>query len=171
MLTFSLPRSSLSGQWCVPAYAAHRELGKITRLFRTTTVGDAATIRSGTYIENYEAVGSRYLRVDNIREFQLNENPEDLVYVDPTAAKITGRAIVEEHDVLVARTGTLGKASLATGAHTGWVLSQHLTRLTCRQHVLPGFLTCCLNLPMGRGQLISGGFGSTRPELTHDALA
>src|SRR5207245_2869318 len=50
--------------------------------------------------------------------------------------------------------------------------SQHLTRLTVRSDVdiCAGYLTCFLNSNEGKVQLVYGGYGSTRQELTHAIL-
>lgn len=170
MLAFSLARNLLRDQWCVPAYHAQYALKRARAGLVTRPLGEIATIRSGAYVAEYAESGVTYLRVDNIREFQVNENPEDVAFVPRHLVRDLERCCVEENDVLIARTGTLGKAALALGAPTGYVMSQHVTRLSCREGNLPGYLTCCLNSPLGKAQLIAGGFGSTRLELTHSAL-
>ena len=60
--------------------------------------------------------------MDNIRPFLIQLNDEDVVYVDES--KVPDRARLEG-DVIISRTGTLGKASVCPKQLDGSVLSQH----------------------------------------------
>ena len=107
MLVFSVDRRLLDKQWCVPAYQSKQLLSQVDQTHGVRAIRDVATINSGSYVREYVDAGEPYLRVDNIRDFQLNENPEDLVYVRKDSPGLTGRSIVEEGDVLVAKVPAL----------------------------------------------------------------
>jgi type I restriction enzyme S subunit len=139
----------------------------------TKSLHEICSIASGAYVQNYvsKQEGSLYLRVSDIRKYICNLNIADIVYAPTNHNDTVSRAIVGENDVLIARTGTLGKAALARGPLVGAVMSQHVTRLRVRSaDVDPRYLVSFLNSEYGRQQMNYSGFGSTRPELTHAAL-
>ncbi len=148
---------------------------------KAIALGELCRIESGQYIDGYVAGGRRtdsvcpYLRVDNVRPFVANMNPVDLAFVRRDHPAVLSRSLVCPGDVVIARTGTLGKATLAVGEIVGCVMSQHLTRLTIRdefrEETSPEFLCAFLNSVPGRMQLLAGGLGSTRLELTHERLS
>jgi len=171
MQVFDLPRAQLGTQWCAPAYLARTRAGRPTTKARSTKLGDIAAIRSGLYVPQYRDEGSPYLRVDNVREFQLNLNAGDVELVDPADGNIRPRHLAAAGDVIIARTGTLGKAALIPPHLDGAVLSQHVTSLRCVPEVPSGYLATVLNLPFCKEQILGAAFGSTRLELTHEALS
>jgi hypothetical protein len=124
------------------------------------------------YLKDYAADGIPYLRVDNVRRYLLGLGESDLVFIPPQRANdVADRCVVTANDVVISRTGTLGKAALIMKA-AGSIMSQHVSRLRVRDlgQVRPGFLCCYLNSEAGRQALIDGGAGSTRLELTHESL-
>jgi hypothetical protein len=174
-----LPAAVLGEEWSaqvINRQAALRSLGA----YKAASVGELCQIESGQYFGEYvdrEASGpvAPYIRVDNIRPFVANMNRVDLAYVRRDHPAVLSRSIVSEGDVVLARTGTLGKASLAVGELVGCVMSQHATRLTVRAEyrdkITPEWLCAFLNSALGRTQLRAGGSGSTRLELTHERLS
>lgn len=164
----------LSGSWLV-SYFESKENRKNSSYADWVPLDEIAEINSGLYVSGYcdsrESGAAPYYRVDNVRDFVPNLTPVDLVHADTQKHKIPERCRVKQNDVVIARTGTLGKAFLATKHHSGAILSQHLTRLTLKSDLVsPQYLCSFLNSPLGREQLISFGSGSTRLELTHDNL-
>lgn len=173
MYSFELSPDELGDRLVVPLYRARHVIDGLAASgkFPVEALGSFAQIASGTYVRGYAASGSTYLRVDNVREYVVNLNEEDTVFVASDARGITSRTMLREGDVLISRTGTLGKASLATKELAGAVLSQHLTRLTLpKSGWSPGYVAAFLNSPLGKVQLLYSGYGSTRQELTHSAL-
>lgn len=170
-LTFSLPSSELDNKWIAPAYKSSHVFGANGADYYR--LGELVQIDSGQYVRGYAVTGIPYYRVDNIRNLVTNETNGDVVFIDEDiATDVSDRCQCKELDVLIARTGTLGKASLATKYHAGAVLSQHATRLaiTASDKITPGFLALYLSSPIGSEHLISMGSGSTRLELTHRDL-
>lgn len=169
MYSFEVPYNALQDVLSVPLHRIRLATMSLADTESAiSSLEEIADISSGMYIDQYSPQGLPYLRVDNIRPFILSQ--EDLVYISPIQVKSKKRITVENEDVLIARTGTLGKATLATGPIVGAVISQHVTRLKCKGQVQPGYLAAFLNSEIGKYQLIYGGFGSTRLELTHQAI-
>lgn len=173
MFHFEVPPTALLDQLVVPMYKVQIVLNKIRKTLEFRQLGELCDIASGTYVREYvqEEIGTKYIRVDSLREFIVNLNSEDLVYVINNKKNLSNRVIAKEGDLLLSRTGTLGKTALVFGPTVGSVLSQHVTRLTPKDNEIdPYFLAAYLNSEFGKMQISSKAFGSTRPELTHDAL-
>ena len=169
-----IQNKDLVGSWLV-SYFESKENRKNSRFADWVPLEDLVEIHSGLYIRGYchaSTPGAEsYYRVDNVRDFVPNLTAVDIVHADMKKSKVPERCRIQVGDVVIARTGTLGKAFLATKEHKGGVLSQHLTRLkVINDLITPEYLCAFLNSPLGREQLISFGSGSTRLELTHDNL-
>jgi hypothetical protein len=171
---FEVSPHDLVDRLFVPLYRAKHVIAQLEAVGKVPVkdLSSCATIASGTYVRGYRPDGVLYLRVDNIREFICNLNREDIERVSPTAFGITDRVATQPGDILIARTGTLGKAAIALGPVSGAIMSQHLTRITSTNPdcLRPGYLAAFLNCDLGKYQLVYSGYGSTRPELTHTAL-
>jgi restriction endonuclease S subunit len=138
-------------------------------------LGDICDIASGVYADAYapktSCGGLPYLRVNNVREFVPNLTPCDVEHVIPKD-DWGARVCVAVGDVLIARTGTLGRAFVAPRRLDGAVMSQHVTRLRLREYstVRAQLLAAYLNSPQGKAQVMAVASGSTRLELTHDDI-
>jgi len=171
MISFDFSQSKLDNKLVVPHYEVRNILDNINEGFETVSIGDCATVNSGSYVPEYvsESEGVPYLRVSNIREFQFNLNEDDTEHVDPDHPDLTDRVFVEEEDVVIPRTGTLGNAAISTHETVGSVMSQHVTRITFND-IDPYYATAFLNTEFGKEQMLHSGHGSTRKELTHKSL-
>ena len=143
----------------------------------TRCLGDLFDIASGAYVADYVSKESRgavpYLRVDNVRPYVPNLTDADVEWVSAPAGAELKRISAAAGDVVIARTGTLGKAFVADVTIEGAVLSQHLTKLTMKAgtQISPHGLAAYLNSSTGSAALEALATGSTRLELTHSALA
>ena len=178
--TFSIPTGRLDGAWVVSQHRSAFEALAIEKAsdLPFSRLGDLVDVSSGQYVSGYvpgaEEGATPYLRVDNVRGYVLNLTPGDLAMVSGEAsADVPERCLTQVGDVVISRTGTLGKAALAVPQTAGFVLSQHVSRLTPLPDgpVTAPYLALCLNAPLGRRTLIAAGAGSTRLELTHASLA
>ena len=170
--TFSIQYRDLDNKWTASRYRIFN-LNSAIGVSEYTCLGDIACINSGLYIKGYKKQGVPYYRVDNIRNLGTNETDDDVVFIDNRVAEeIVDRCKVKCNDILVARTGTIGKAVLAMPFHKGSILSQHVSKITIGSsvEVYPGALTLYLNSSEGSRQLVSLASGSTRLELTHSDL-
>jgi len=142
-------------------------------------IGDICDIASGMYVPEYcspNTAGAKYyLRVDNVRQFLPNLSQADLAYVDSRLLSNTDRVTVHSGDIILARTGTLGKAFVVDRLTDGSIMSQHLTRLRIlpkyKEVLNPFIVAGYLNSPLCVNRLLSLATGSTRLELTHESMS
>ncbi|MFE1589188.1 restriction endonuclease subunit S [Streptomyces sp. NPDC058737] len=59
----------------------------------------------------------------------ITEEPETVPAMPRERARSLEKYVLREGDVLVARTGTVGRLALVTGEHTGWLYHHGLVRL------------------------------------------
>jgi type I restriction enzyme, S subunit len=171
LTTFEVPSRELGQSWTVPRYRT-RHMRKNEQI-AWRPLSEVAEIGSGMYLKDYSASGVPYIRVDNVRRFFLSMASNDIAFIEPAKAKrVPDRCAIATNDVVISRTGTLGKAAIVSARAAGSVMSQHISRLRVRDLKIlrPGFLCCYLNSQRGRQALIDGGAGSTRLELTHESL-
>lgn len=134
------------------------------------TLGEIADyIISGSYISKYFSYGTPYLRVSNIKSFELNLNNDDLVFVDEKEIKILDKIKTVKDDILIGRTAVLGFASLVNDLSNQFIISQHLTRLNSKK-IPVGYLLAFLNSNLFKKQMDVASYGITRTELTHQQL-
>lgn len=177
MFTGTIDSSELGNSWTVgPFRAQTRQATSIIK--KWVSLGQICEIVSGQYVNQYvphdSADAKLFLRVDSVREFVPNLSDRDCEYVS-IKNQVQDRSRIKEGDVVIARTGTLGKAFVATKSLAGSVLSQHLTRLTLKEDaqedLTPEFICLALNSTFGKEQLLGVGSGSTRLEITHERLS
>jgi len=136
----------------------------------TKTFGEIADyIISGSYIPKYSSTGTPYLRVGNIKSFELNLNNDDLVFIDERKIEIPEKIKIRKNDILIGRTAVLGFASLSNDLSNRFIISQHLTRLNSKK-VPAGYLVAFLNSSLFKKQMDVASYGITRTELTHQQL-
>lgn len=126
------------------------------------------SIISGSYIRDYSSGGTFYLRVQNIRETEIDLR--DVKFVDIEQSKIPDRIRVKADDVLLTRTGTTGVAFVAEKELEGAVISQHVTRITLRENFDPYYVAACLNSQIGRLQAERAVAGTMQKELIHSSM-
>lgn len=91
----------------------------------------------------------------------------DLKYISNTQTKRMERWIIRRGQVLLTRSGTLGRVALVSSAQDGWAASEHILHLTAKQDVShPGFIAAFLMTPYGQVQLLSKSYGGVVDELT-----
>ena len=174
---FSMATQDLSDTWTVPRYQTRQVVQSFAKSLRLDArpLSNLSTISSGVYMREYIPEGIPYVRVDNVRRLVMNSSTEDLVFVsrEEVEHSVPERCRGQTGDILVARTGTLGKAMLLTYVFDGCVLSQHVSKITVvsKDFISRPCLCLYLNSELGSSQLIASGMGSTRPELTHQALS
>lgn len=170
-----VPRENLLEQWLAPRHRnlGSQEGGNPSRRRKEVLLGSVADISSGSYLRGYDRSGMPYLRVDNVRHILLNLSSQDVARVsEERACRMPTGGFYKPRDLVVARTGTIGKVGLVTEAMGEGLLSQHVSRLRVKpEGPTPGTLALFLNSPAGSRQLIDSASGSTRLELTHSALS
>ncbi|PIV12594.1 MAG: hypothetical protein COS47_01770 [Candidatus Nealsonbacteria bacterium CG03_land_8_20_14_0_80_36_12] len=143
----------------------HPNIKKIEKL-----VDIVEYIISGSYIPRYFETGTAYLRVSDIKTIELDLNPDNLVFVNENEIAIPGKIKTKEGDLVIGRTAVLGICSLINKLSSGFIISQHLTRLKPKLHLPTGYLATFLNSSLFKKQMEIASFGITRLELTHAQL-
>ena len=146
-----------------------------TKGYNVKTIGELENkISSGSYIDVYvpKAQGIRYLRVSDIKPFNINENERNLVYVPET---VPDKIKVKQDDIIVARTEAtiekLGISSIIDNMLDGSAISQHLSKITVKSEIVsPYYLLSYLNSKFFKVQMQTATQGDTRVELTHSQL-
>ena len=94
--------------------------------------------------------------------------PYDLKYISKRAnEKNIESCLVFPGDILLSRSGTVGRTSLISVHLNGWAASEHLLRLiadTTRAN--PGYIVAFLTTPYGQHQILSKIYGGVVDEIT-----
>jgi type I restriction enzyme S subunit len=97
--------------------------------------------------------------------------PTDIKYLSNGAhRKEISTHRVNEGQVLVTCSGTLGRVALATESIDGWTASQHIARISAGPDLHPGFLHSFLASVYGQCQLLSQTYGAVIDELTESQI-
>jgi len=127
-------------------------------------------IISGSYIDTYlpKSVNTiPYIRVATIKQFFLNENDFDFVFVSKNVPK---KIKAKTNDIVIGRTAVLGFASIID-TDREFAISQHVTRLRLNDKYLsPEYTLAYLNSNLFKKQMIIASSGTSRLELTHSQL-
>jgi len=96
--------------------------------------------------------------------------PYDLKYVSKRAnEKNIEQCLIHEGNILLTRSGTIGRIGLVSSRLDGWVASEHLLRLITNTAVAhPGYLAAFLLTPYGQHQIIAKTYGGVVDEITAD---
>lgn len=131
-------------------------------------------ISSGSYIATYidKSIGVPYLRVGNIKPFTFNEQDKSLVFV---SKNVPSKIKVKENDIILGRTQAtaekLGVASIIDKTNDGFVISQHVSKITIdNDNLSPYYLAGYLNSRFYKAQTALATHGDTRVEMTHSQL-
>jgi type I restriction enzyme S subunit len=145
-----------------------KELEKRTDI-KIKKLGEVAEyVISGSYIPQYSDKGTPYLRVSDIKTIELDLNPHNLAYVNENKIKIPNKIKTKIGDLVIGRTAVLGICSLINKVSSGFIISQHLTRI--RPRLPTGYLAAFLNSSLFKKQMEIASYGITRLELTHAQL-
>lgn len=174
MYSFEIHHSDIEDKLVAPLYRVKNLIKRVSEQFDTKSINDLIDYCiSGSYIREYAKKGELYLRVQNIRGFEVNLNEDDIVFIDAKKFKIPDRIRVKEGDVVIVRTtsspSNFGTAALISPHIKGAIISQHVTRVGFK-NINPYYAVCFLNSKYGKMQLIAAGYGTTRFELTHAML-
>ena len=111
----------------------------------------------GAMVSEYKDSGIKLLQTKNVDEFFINHN--DIKYIDEAFNNILKKSIVKHGDILIARSGSFGKASLYLDEES--VNSSDIIIVEANAEVInPFYLVSFLNSSFGVNQLIkfaSGG--------------
>jgi type I restriction enzyme, S subunit len=131
-------------------------------------------VSSGSYIDTYTSsdTGIKFLRVANIKPYNIDEQENSLVYVKK---EVNDKIKVKENEIVLGRTQAtiekLGISSIVDDKIKGSAISQHVSKLTINPEILsPFYLISYLNSKFFKAQTALATHGDTRVELTHSQL-
>lgn len=171
--TFRINFTAVEDKLTVSFYSMKTAIDNMAAKFEVMPITEIADYCiSGSYIPKYSDSGSLYLRGQNIRNFDLNLNEKDIVYIG-RGISIPDKIRVKEKDIVILRTtsseSNIGNASIVPSKYDGSIISQHVTKVGVSK-INPYFVLSFLNSRHGKFQLLKAGYGSTRLELTHPEL-
>lgn len=131
------------------------------------TLLDSAPI-NGIDAREYLATGQRYLRVQNVRPYELLLN--DVKYVESASTKDVS---LKSGDVLLTRKGTFGVATAVPLEAEDCLISSEIILLRLRQSVscLPDYLVAWLNNSMAQRLLERYKTGGIMGHITQDVVS
>ncbi len=123
---------------------------------------------NGDEIRTYYSTGIPYLRVSDIKPFFLDLN--NVVYVHKDS-KIKESIKLEEGDILISRSGTLGISAMVDERLKGSIISSHLIRIKPIQKKINSYyLVAFLNSKHGVISILQKNNGAVVPEINHTGL-
>lgn len=131
-----------------------------------------AEISSGSYIDTYleKEQGVTFIRVGNVKPFNMDENEDNLKYVSHLLPE---KIKVKENDIVLGRTQAvsdkLAVASIIDKDKENSVISQHVSRIRIKS-LSPYYLIAYLNSNFYKAQTALATRGDTRVEMTHSQL-
>ncbi|MBN3928655.1 restriction endonuclease subunit S [Streptomyces verrucosisporus] len=115
-----------------------------------------ATLRTGRHDgEGVPLVRPRDISGRRITPDSVGRIPEEAVPIRSSHHRL------RPGDVLLARSGAVGRIALVSEQQAGWLFSGHLVRIRPLDEVLPDFLVCCLSRPAVAAYVARHTRGST----------
>ena len=117
----------------------------------------------------YPDVGPRFIRVQNVRPYELVWTPEDACIDYHTHQKLK-RSKLHHEDVVLTITGSYGIAAVVPRNFGEANINQHSVKMTLGTDILPEYLVAFLNSELCRPQFDRAVTGSSRPALDYTAI-
>ncbi len=119
----------------------------------------------------YPDEGPKFIRVQNVRPYRLEWNPDDPCIDTKTHVKLLKRSQLHKGDVVLTITGTYGIAAVVPFGFGEANINQHSVRIRVNQDdILPDYLCAFLNSDLCRPQFDRAVTGSSRFALDYPAI-
>ena len=116
-----------------------------------------------SYVE--ENYGVPFLQSSHVPQ----QKPIDLKYISTRVNdKNIAQCIIKKGQILITRSGTIGRIMVVPSDLDGWAASEHLIRISPKNDVNPGYIAAFLESPYGQHQLQSKIYGGVVDELTEN---
>jgi type I restriction enzyme M protein len=156
----TLDKVALAKGWKIEA------LGKLLRKNGKSIAG-GATPRGASYPDE----GPKFIRVQNVKPYRLEWNPDDPCIDTRTHEKLLKRSQLHEGDVVLTITGTYGIAAVVPPDFGPANINQHSVRIRVNdEEILPEYLCVFLNSDLCRPQFDRDVTGSSRFALDYPAI-
>lgn len=127
------------------------------------------SVVNGVEIRTYCEKGIPYLRVGDIRSLFIDV--DNAVHIDQKlASQVTKDVELQQGDLLIARSGSIGQFTITTPDLEGTVISSHLMRVRLKKEFNPYYVVAFLNSKFGVAQLLRRNNGAVVPEINQPAL-
>lgn len=125
---------------------------------------------NGVEIREYVEDGVPYLRIGDLQQLDIRE--DSVVRIDPDAAdEVSSKVALNQGDVLVSRSGSLGVTCVVSEDWTGAVISSHLIRIRLTDKRFdPYYVALFLGSMPGKFQIQKRSNGVIQPEINQPAL-
>lgn len=125
---------------------------------------------NGAEVREYVEQGTPYLRVGDLRHLDISE--DTVVYIDDKAADdVREKVSLQEGDVLISRSGSLGISGVVSKKWENSITSSHLIRLRLKDKTLdPYYLALFMNTTAGVEQVRKRSNGGIQPEINQPSL-
>ncbi|MCL7369110.1 MULTISPECIES: restriction endonuclease subunit S [Streptomyces] len=104
--------------------------------------------------------GVPLVRPADLRHQRISAGPA-MTFVDPERARGWGKYRLLADDILVTRTGTVGRVALVTGRESGWLYNTHLFRVRVKDPLRAPYLLARLSHHSSRDWLERRAAGTT----------
>lgn len=151
--------------WC-PEYVENDKLMSSYASF-SDVVED---ITNGVELRKYSDEGELYLRVGNIKEFFTDLDDIRLVPLTHEAKKLKEKVVLDDRDILMSRSGSLGIITVVTPDIKDSIISSHIMRLRIKDGISSYYIATFLNSKYGKNQILRRRNGSPVPEINHQSL-
>jgi type I restriction enzyme M protein len=129
-------------------------------------IAGGATPRGASYPDE----GPKFIRVQNVRPYRLEWNPDDPCIDTRTHEKLLKRSQLREGDVVLTITGTYGIAAVVPPDFGLANINQHSVRIRVADDIAPEYLCVFLNSDLCRPQFDRAVTGSSRFALDYPAI-
>lgn len=132
-----------------------------------TKLAGGATPRGASYPDE----GPKFIRVQNVRPYRLEWDPDDACIDTRTHTQLLKRSQLNEGDVVLTITGTYGIAAIVPTGFGLANINQHSVKIEVdNNQILPEYLCVFLNSDLCRPQLDRAVTGSSRFALDYPAI-
>jgi hypothetical protein len=145
------------------------EIDPLDKLLRKNgkPIAGGATPKGASYPDE----GPKFIRVQNVRPYRLEWNPDDPCIDTRTHEKLLKRSQLHEGDVVLTITGTYGIAAVVPSDFGLANINQHSVRIRVNQDkIIPEYLCVFLNSDLCRPQFDRAVTGSSRFALDYPAI-
>lgn len=130
-------------------------------------IAGGATPRGASYPDE----GPKFIRIQNVRPYRLEWNPDDPCIDTRTHEKLLKRSQLREGDVVLTITGTYGIAAVVPPDFCPANINQHCVRIRVdTNQITPDYLCVFLNSDLCRPQFDRAVTGSSRFALDYPAI-
>lgn len=127
-------------------------------------------IVNGLDYRNFSEIGTKYLRVGNIKPFEIDET--DIQCVPLKLSLVNKDILLDDNDILLTRKGTFGVAMIVSNEVRQYIISSEIFRLVLRKdmEINVYYIISVLNSIVGKNQFSRRSIGAIMGSLSQKAV-